>query len=239
MVIEVFTIAVITIGQSPRPDITSDLQNLLPEGFRMTEYGALDGLTRQQAEERFGYRGRGELLITRMGGSGSALKVDGDRIMSQLQTCIHRAQADGADAALIACTGVFPDYEHQIPLFLPGEAQRKYTMKLAGDQLTGVVIPKEHQREQISGWWRDSGADNTLFGIADPYEDPRKIVEAALKLKAAGARVLCLDCFGYTTGQQADVQKATGLETVLPRTVLIEELVALRDATPKDSADAR
>ena len=61
----------------------------------------------------------------------------------------------------------------------------------------------------------------------------------ALELKAAGARVLCLDCFGYTTRQQADVQNATGLETVLPRTVLIEELTALRNITPKDSADAR
>lgn len=234
-----FTIAVITIGQSPRPDITSDLRKLLPEGVCMTEYGALDGLTRQQAEEQFGYRGRGELLITRMGGSGSSLKVDGDSIMGQLQTCICRAQEDGADAALIACTGVFPDYEHQIPLLLPGEAQRKATMNLAGEQLMGVVIPKEHQREQIAGWWRESGARHILFGIADPYEDPKKIVEAALELKAAGARVLCLDCFGYTTRQQADVQKATGLETVLPRTVLIEELTALRNITPKDSADAR
>ena len=88
-----FTIAVITIGQSPRPDITSDLRKLLPEGVCMTEYGALDGLTRQQAEEQFGYRGRGELLITRMGGSGSSLKVDGDSIMGQLQTCICRAHS--------------------------------------------------------------------------------------------------------------------------------------------------
>lgn len=114
------------------------------------------------------------MLITRMGGSGSSLKVDGDSIMGQLQTCICRAQEDGADAALIACTGVFPDYEHQIPLLLPGEAQRKATMNLAGEQLMGVVIPKEHQREQIAGWWRESGARHILFGIADPYEDPKK-----------------------------------------------------------------
>ena len=50
LVIVMFTIAVITIGQSPRPDITSDLRKLLPEGVCMTEYGALDGLTRQQAD---------------------------------------------------------------------------------------------------------------------------------------------------------------------------------------------
>lgn len=231
--IEVFTIAVITIGQAPRPDITSDLKSLLPAEYRITEYGALDGLTRQQAQEQFGYRGRGELLITRMGGSGAALRVDGDKIMKQLQTCIHRAEADDADAVLIACTGVFPNYQHRIPLLLPGEAQRRHTLALARDGLIGVVIPKENQKEQITQWWRDSGADSTLFGIADPYEDPRHILETALKLKAAGAKVLCLDCFGYTTDQQQAVRKITGLETVLPRTVLVQDLIALLQTTPE------
>ena len=100
-----------------------------------------------------------------------------------------------------------------------------------------IIIKKK--REQIERKRQKTDARHILFGIADPYEDPKKIVEAALELKAAGARVLCLDCFGYTTRQQADVQNATGLETVLPRTVLIEELTALRNITPKDSADAR
>lgn len=232
--IEVFTIAVITIGQAPRPDITSDLKSLLPEGYRMKEYGALDGLTRQQAQEQFGYRGSGELLITRIGGSGAALRVDGDKIMQQLQTCIHRAETDGADAVLIACTGVFPKYQHRIPLLLPGEAQRRHTLDLAGNGLIGVVIPKENQKEQITQWWRNSGAHNTVFGIADPYEDPRHILETALILKAAGAQILCLDCFGYTIDQQQAVRQITGLETVLPRAVLVENLVNTLQITPKE-----
>lgn len=223
--IEVFTIAVITIGQAPRPDITSDLKSLLPADFRLTEYGALDGLTRQEAQEQFGYQGRGELLITRMGGSGGSVRVDGDKIMQQLQVCIHRAETDGADAALIACTGVFPNYRHRIPLLLPGAAQREHALALAQGQTIGVVIPKEHQKEQITQWWRSSGADKTLFGIADPYEDPRHILETALELKAAGAKVLCLDCFGYTTGQQRAVEAITGLPAVLPRAVLVQDLM--------------
>lgn len=231
--IDVFTIAVITIGQSPRPDITQDLKRLLPENFRITEYGALDGLTRQEALARFGYQGRGELLITRMGGSGQALNVDGDAIMRQLQTCIHRAEADGAHAAMIACTGVFPAYQHKIPLFLPGAAQRKQALKLAGDQPIGVLIPKEDQKEQITQWWRGSGTGSTLFGIADPYGDPNEIRRAAGALKTAGAQVLCLDCFGYTVCQQQEVERSTGLATVLPRKTLIGEIVThLEDAIP-------
>lgn len=231
MVMVVFTIAVITIGQAPRPDITQDLKGLLPAEFRMMEYGALDGLDREQAEARFGYRGSGELLITRLGGVGRALKVDGEAIMRQLQTCIHRAEADGAHAALIACTGVFPKYEHSIPLFLPGEAQRRHTLSLAGNQLIGVVIPKEDQKVQITQWWQNSGADNILFGISDPYEEPENIFRTALRLKEAGAKVLCLDCFGYTTDQQKMVETQTGLPTVLPRSVLINDLAAYLKAT--------
>ena len=120
-----FTIAVITIGQSPRPDITSDLRKLLPEGVCMTEYGALDGLTRQQAEEQFGYRGRGELLITRMGGNGSSLKVDGDSIMGQLQTCICRAQEDGADAGSSVIVRVSCEPRARTGRQLPVLAQRQ------------------------------------------------------------------------------------------------------------------
>lgn len=231
--IDVFTIAVITIGQAPRPDITQDLKRLLPENFRITEYGALDGLTRQEALSRFGYRGRGELLITRMGGSGQALKVDGDAIMRQLQTCIRRAEADGAHAAMIACTGIFPAYQHKIPLFLPGAAQRSQALRLAGDRPIGVLIPKEDQKEQITQWWRESGADNITFGIADPYGDPDEILRAAKELTAAGAQVLCLDCFGYTVCQQREVEQTTGLVTVLPRKTLIEEIVTrLEEAIP-------
>ena len=235
MVMVVFTIATITIGQTPRPDIAQDLEALLPEGFRLTEYGALDGLTRQQAEERFGYRGRGELLITRLGGQGQSLKVDGEAVMRQLQTCIHRAEADGAHAALIACTGVFPKYEHSIPLLLPGEAQRRHALALAGEQTIGVVIPKADQQEQITGWWKGSGADHTLFGIADPYDDPQEIFRVAQQLQEAGAKVLCLDCFGYTTHQQKAVAALTGLPTVLPREVLVKDLVkALTVVSPAD-----
>jgi hypothetical protein len=57
----------------------------------------------------------------------------------------------------------------------------------------------------------------------------------AQQLQEAGAKVLCLDCFGYTTHQQKAVAALTGLPTVLPREVLVKDLVkALTAVSPAD-----
>lgn len=216
------TIAILTIGQTPRRDITDDLRPFLPETVRLSEYGALDGLTAEQAKARFGYDGRGELLITRVGGEGEMIPVSGEKIMAQMQTCIDSAQADGAQMLLLACTGVFPQYRHRVPLLLPGDCQREQTLRRAAGKPVGVVIPSQEQREQIAQWWQASGAEALLIEPADPFGHPEQVVQAALRLKAAGAKVLCLDCFGYTEAQQAAVVRATGLETVLPRAVLCQ-----------------
>lgn len=216
------TIAILTIGQTPRRDITQDLRRFLPEEIHLTEYGALDGLTAEQAEELFGYRGRGELLITRIGSQGRMITVSGERIMSHMQTCIDRAETDGAQLLLMACTGIFPDYRHRVPLLLPGAGQRVHTLERAAGRPVGVVIPNLSQQGQIARWWKASGAQTTLLEAADPFGASGQVLQAALRLKEAGARVLCLDCFGYTAAQREAVAQATGLETVLPRAVLCQ-----------------
>ncbi len=215
-------IAVLTIGQTPRPDITADLQALLP-GVRLTEYGALDCLTREQAQTMLGYPGHGELLVTRMGQDREMIRLDGEKLMVRLQACIDRAEQAGAQALLMACTGKFPAYRHTVPLILPGVCQREETGELAAGRQIGVLIPNEDQREQIAGWWALCGLPQVLVAAADPFGPPEQIVRAAWMLKEQGAQVLCLDCFGYTLAHQAAVMEAAGLETVLPRRVIARQ----------------
>lgn len=216
------TIAVLTIGQTPRADITDDLKAFLPHTVRLQEYGALDGLTRGQAQTHFGYEGRGELLITRMGVNRDMISLSGEKIMAQMQVCIDKAQREGARVLLMGCTGLFPDYRHSVPLLLPGRCQREHTLMLAGTAPVGVVIPNLDQKEQITQWWREVGNPQLLMAVADPFGDTDTVVRAAQELKTAGANVLCLDCFGYTAAQQAAVIRETGLETVLPRAVVCQ-----------------
>ena len=223
------TIAMLTIGQTPRRDITDDLRQLLPETIVLREYGALDDLSRAEAEALCGYDGKGELLVTRLAGEREMIRLSADKVFARLQDCITRAEAEGVQLHLMACTGNFPNYIHQKPILYPGVCQREAALQLGGP--VGVLIPNPAQREQIAGWWEECGAPTVLLAAADPF-GPLCGVEAAAKgLAEQGAKVLCLDCFGFTLEQKLAAEQVTGLSAVLPREVLCqmakEELLCL------------
>ena len=211
-------ISMLTIGQTPREDIARDLRQLLPDGWELRQYGALDGLTRRQAEAQLGYDGEGELLVTRMAGDGRQIELSAEKIFARLQDCIDRAEADGADLHLMACTGNFPAYTHEKTILYPGECQRRTA--LAQGLPVGVLIPNEAQREQIAGWWAECGASVQLE-TADPFGETEAVQVAVKKLKEQGAGLICLDCFGYTLAHKAAAE-ACGLPAVLPREVLCQ-----------------
>ena len=225
-------VAMLTIGQTPRRDITDDLRRLLPETVTLREYGALDGLSRQEAEALCGYEGVGELLVTRMAGERDMIRLSADKVFARLQDCLDRAEAEGADVHVMACTGNFPSYIHQKPILYPGLCQREAALKLGGT--VGVLIPNEAQREQIAGWWAECGAPKVLLEVADPFAGAaalEAVSAAAGRLIAQGAQVLCLDCFGFTLEQKLAAEQAAGVPAVLPREVLCqmakEELLCL------------
>ena len=113
-------ISMLTIGQTPRPDISGDLRQLLPPHWELREYGALDGLTRGQTEAICGYTGHGELLVTRMAGDSRQIELSAEKVFARLQDCIRLAEKEGADLHLMACTGNFPPYLHEKTILYPG-----------------------------------------------------------------------------------------------------------------------
>ncbi|MBR5536890.1 MAG: AroM family protein [Clostridia bacterium] len=221
-------ISMLTIGQTPREDIARDLRQLLPAHWELRQYGALDGLTREQAENLCGYDGSGELLVTRMAGDRRQIELSADSIFARLQDCITRAEKEGADLHLMACTGNFPPYIHQKTILYPGVCQREAA--LAAGLPVGVLIPNEGQRAQITGWWAECGARRVRMAVADPFGAEGAVQTAVEQLKEQGAGLICLDCFGYTLAHKAAAE-ACGLPAVLPREVLCqlakEELLCL------------
>lgn len=98
------TVAAITIGQSPRADVTPEIAPLLGPGVRVIELGALDGLT---PEEIAALRPSvdDDTLVTRLRDGREAL-IDRRRILPRVQACIDQVQ-DQADLIMMLCTGTF------------------------------------------------------------------------------------------------------------------------------------
>lgn len=86
-------LGLITIGQSPRTDVTPDLDPIFGPDIQLCQAGALDGMTAQEiaafAPEEGDY-----VLISRLRDGSSAVFAE-KHILPRLQQCIYDLEAKG------------------------------------------------------------------------------------------------------------------------------------------------
>lgn len=220
-------IAAITVGQSPRTDMVSDIAPLLP-GVEILQFGALDGLTPAEIRREFG-PDPGEAPVTTKLADGTPVEFSDRKILGRLQDCITRAEAAGASAILMLCTGAFPAFRSQIPVLQPTALVRAFVTGTLRGRRLGVLSPAAGKMQAAHIFWHDEGAGLIACAAALPYGDMDTVLAAAESLKAQGAAVILLDCMGFSRAQKRLVAEATGLEVILPRTVSARALAEILD----------
>lgn len=211
-------IACITIGQSPRADMTEDLRYLLSNNIDLIEYGALDQLTLSQVHTNLMPKPGNELLVTRMR-DGTVVKLDGSQVPQLVQNCITRAEAEDVDGVAVLCTGTFHELSCHVPLLIPQPLFHAVVRQLARSKLVGVLTPDPLQVEQVKQWWHDSGVDVEVVS-ASPYEDMGAVCSAAPELRSRDVSLICLDCMGYSLQMKRMVAQLTGKPVILPRSLV-------------------
>jgi len=98
----------LTIGQSPRTDVLSDIQEYL-KGLEIVEAGALDGLTREYIETNLAPRAGETLLVTRMR-DGSEVIIAEERILPLMQERVRWLEEQGVEVIAVLCSGSFPEF---------------------------------------------------------------------------------------------------------------------------------
>lgn len=208
----------ITVGQSPRTDMSDDLAASLSPTLEVVEYGALDGYTRERVVDELAPVGDDEVLVSRMRDGGQVL-FSGRLVNGLVQRKIYEAERDGAACTVLMCTGEFPAFEHDGPLVVPMPLFHAAARELAGGRRVAVVVPEESQAGQVEERWRADGLDVGVV-CASPYGDPARIAEVARSLRGGGYLFACLDCMGFTTGMRRIVRQESGLPVLLPRTLV-------------------
>ena len=59
-------IGAITVGQTPRWDITKDIMDTLGDGFEIIEAGVWDGVSKEEIEQKYGPEEGKDVLPTRL-----------------------------------------------------------------------------------------------------------------------------------------------------------------------------
>ncbi|OLS03107.1 AroM family protein [Tissierella creatinophila] len=218
-------LGIITIGQSPRIDLTEDLVNILNENITVIERGILDNYTYQEVIDNFKPSHGEKMLVSRMK-DGREVKLSEKKITDCMQECIIDLEKD-VDMILILCTGRFPKYNHNKPLLIPQEILHSIVSKLSNEKEIGVIIPKDEQIDSITNWWEESGI-KIQVKTASPYKDIETIENVSKHFKNKDIEYIILDCMGYSQAMKEIVKTRSQKMVILPRTLIariINELI--------------
>jgi protein AroM len=206
-------IGLITIGQSPRSDMTPEMKALLGPTTSFVEAGALDDLSESKIAMLEPDDGE-TTYISRLR-NGKSVKLSKARLLPYLQHQLNKVEKE-ASSSIVVCTGSFPTLTHTKPLLFPDQILKHVVQSVLGNGTLGLIVPLEEQKTQLIEKWGDIPV---IVVAASPYEDA-DFEGPAKELKEKGATVYVLDCMGYTEEHKQKVKSVTGLPTILSRSIV-------------------
>ena len=206
---------VITIGQSPRPDLVLPMSQIWGEGLTVRERGALDSLSRPEIAALEPSEGD-EALVTRL--------LDGSEVIighREAEGLVAGAAWDLAsqecDPILVLCTGFFAVEAPGARLIFPRQILNSLVRALPSRGALGVMVPHPSQEETIGGLWKEEGLE-VITAAVSPYRyerDPESFLRAAEDLRISGVDMIVMDCMGYSLCMREAVRRAAGVPVLL------------------------
>ena len=211
-------IGLVTIGQSPREDIVSEMRNILGGNIEILQSGALDGLTRLEIN-RLQPRKTEFPLLTRLN-DGTSVIVGKKKIVPLLNQRIADLEHIGTVLIALLCTEEFEGLISKQPLVLPWNIMQQTIDAIHPAGKLGILIPMEEQQQAMQKKWGKTGVKFILEPV-NPYEDRTQLKKRLMKL-CEEVELVVLDCFGYNSKFQNQIYSISKKPVILPQTIVAE-----------------
>lgn len=208
-------VGLLTIGQSPRSDITPTFKEIFNKDIEIVERGALDSINEAQLLTVIARKEK-NICVSRLR-DGRSIIMSKRNLLPLLQTELAKLEQE-VDIVIVLCTEDLPTLTCEKPIFYPSRIVTQAVSSLADQPKIGLIIPLEEQRRSVLKKWKDVSDDITV-AVASPY-DYGNFEEAARYLKDYRVDLIILDCMGYNEEHRQFVRKESGILTILPRTLV-------------------
>ena len=201
-------IAIITMGQAPRPDVLPELLVLLGD-VRYDEFGALDGIPdaiiaemAPQADELS--------FLTRLR-DGRHVILEANFVTKRIEALLQAVDGQGYDLLVLAMTGLLARPQTRTPLVHGQYALDAWVSALAaGNSRIGIIYPLTSQRSAFSD--NDYGtllqsSHATIGGHHGTH------LKDAID-RVSGADLIVMNSVGYTAEMARQVARASGKPVV-------------------------
>jgi len=205
------SLAILTIGQTPRNDILPELTCWFPDTIQVQEFGALDGQPEEEIE-RLLPEASDHRLVTRLR-DGRQTVVRKSWIARRLQDVLDGIDPEDYLAVVLLCTGEFSDL-HFDGLFLDAQnlVDHGTDAICAGAHRIGVLLPLIEQSQEFH--YKTRPDQELRFAAVSPYEGD-EFPAAAQAL--SDCDVIVMHCMGYTEAQRTSLVALTGKPVLLAR----------------------
>lgn len=209
------SVGVLTIGQSPRTDVTPSLQNILGD-VAIKESGALDRLSEENLHQVVPDEKTTTMYISRLR-NGKSVKINKEKLLPLLQEELTELEEE-VDVTIMLCTGDFPDLKSKKPILFPDKVLIHTVQAVLYKGTLGLIIPLEEQRNSLTEKWQGFEGEIRV-SVANPYENSN-IKKAAKYLEKQGVDLIVLDCMGYNESHKQEVREVFDGPVILPRTLV-------------------
>jgi len=205
----------LTIGQSPRSDITPTFIEIFHKDIEIVERGALDSLNEAQLLSVIA-RNEKNICASRLR-DGRSIIMSRRKLLPLLQNELSKLE-QAVDMVVVLSTDDLPTLTCGKPIFYPNRIVTQAVSAMAEKPKIGLIIPLDEQRRSKLKKWQEVSDDITV-AVASPY-DYGNFKEAARYLKDYRVDLIILDCMGYNDEHRQFVRTESGIFTILPRTLV-------------------
>ncbi len=219
------SIVCITIGQSPRPDIMSDLYALTP-GIKLNEVGALDDLNASALQKITPIAGE-VFYVTKLK-NGKEVKGSKKEIQKHIKEKIESLECQKVKAIFLLCTGEFERLSSNLPFFQSSEIIKHIIANYYFDKKIAIITPDFDQKEFMSRRWMKLGIKYSVFSCY-PYYETKQSIHLANYLFQSNFDVILLDCIGFPLSMKSHFEDLSQKEVILPREIVAKTIVKFND----------
>lgn len=207
-------VAIITIGQSPRPDVVPEIAAMLGD-LHLDEFGALDGISHDEiqaqapVDDEFG-------LFTRLANGGHVI-IRARFALDCLEKLATRLDGEGYDLLVLATTGVFAPLSTRTPLVHGQHTVDAWIAALVvGDSRIGLVYPLPRQGSILSEFNYGTLLQSAHATVKGGHS--AQLTDAIDRV--SGADLILMHSVGYTEAMAKQVALASGKPVVTARRII-------------------
>ncbi|MEM1610795.1 MAG: AroM family protein [Sulfolobales archaeon] len=207
-------IGLVTIGQSPRKDITDDLIKILPPEVELVEAGALDDLTLEEIKRKLSPDPGDVVYVTRLR-DGTEVKVSKEKILDLMRVKIDLLDSKGVDIIAILCSGEFPEFKASVPILYPDKILKGIVSGVKYRGKTAVLIPAREQISYARDKWSPYLENPDIIAISPYTSTPEDFIRIGRTFKEHMVGFAVMDCMGYSLNHKRIIKQISPLTRII------------------------